>query len=158
MALNLRIDGWIDDETIGITKYGYEAFGDNPDAHRWRAWWGSPVSDNWMDGRGIHLACYPVVKKTRAGAWVAHHAYWNGSGWKNTTAAKLVMDGSGSAWAKPTQEHAIRSIAIRLERWATRERQAIYLLKSSIVTLRKLRPDMTSYVEGLDDLFTAVFP
>jgi len=152
--MELRIDGMIDGQ-IAITKYGYEGFGDAPASHRWRAWWSAGTGD-WRDGLGIELRCYPVVKPTGAGDWVAHHAYWNGANWKNITAAKLVMNGSGSAWAKPTQEFAVRSLAVRLSRWFEIQRNSVHRLKAAAVTLQKLRPDLPAYHEGILDTFSGV--
>jgi hypothetical protein len=149
-----RVDGMADGE-IAITQYGYESFGDDPALHRWRAWWANGTGD-WRDGLGIELRCYPIVRKTNAGAWIAHHAYWNGKNWKHISAAKLVMDKSGSAWAKPTRDEAVRSIAIRLSRWFAIQRHSVHKLKAAAVTLQKLRPDLPSYTEGILETFSGV--
>jgi hypothetical protein len=146
-----RVDGMIDGK-IAITKYGYECFGDNPANHRWRAWWASGTGD-WRDGLGIELRCYPVVKSTSAGAWVAPHAYWNGENWKHISAAKWVKNGSGSSWAKQTQDDAIRSIAIRLDRWAEIQLHQVHKLKAAAVTLQKLRPDLAACSQAILDKF-----
>ena len=152
--MELRVDGMTDGE-IAITRYGYECFGDNPETHRWRAWW-SAGTGSWRDGLGIELRCYPVVRATYTGVWIAHHAYWNGANWGNITAAKWVMNGSRSAWAKPTQDDAVRSLAVRLSRWADIQRSSVHRLKAAAVTLQKLRPDLPSYSEGILDIFAGV--
>jgi DNA-binding GntR family transcriptional regulator len=38
---------------------------------------------------------------------------------------KLVYDGSGSAWAKPTRAAALRSLGIRLMRWSAAVRRDV---------------------------------
>ena len=152
--MKIRTDGMVDGQ-IAITKYGYEAFGDDMAKHRWRAWWAAGTGD-WRDGLGIELRCYPVVRTTPAGVWIAHHAYWNGANWKSITAAKWVLNGSGSAWAKPTQDDAVRSLAVRLSRWATIQQNSVHRLKAAAVTLQKLRPDLPAYSEGILDIFAGV--
>jgi hypothetical protein len=148
------IDGMVDGK-ISVTKYAYASFDDNPSSHRWRAWWASGTGD-WRDGLGIELRCYPVVRATNAGAWIAHHAYWNGANWKNIAAAKWVKDGSGSAWAKPTQDDAVRSLAVRLSRWAEIQRNSVHRLKAAAVTLQKLRPDLAMGSASILETFSGV--
>lgn len=152
--MEIRIDGMVGGQ-IAITKYGYEHFGDDPVSHRWRAWWSSGT-DDWRDGLGIELRCYPVVKTTSAGAWIANHAYWNGANWQNISAARLVMNGSGSAWAKPTQDAAVRSLAVRLSRWFEIQRTSVHRLKAAAITLQKLRPDLPAYSKGILETFAGV--
>jgi hypothetical protein len=152
--MEIRIDGMINGE-IAITKYGYEDFDDVPKSHRWRAFWGGGTGD-WRDGSGIELRCYPVLRATAAGAWIAHHAYWNGANWKSITAARLLMDGSLSAWAKPTQDEAVKSLAVRLSRWAAIEIGSVHRLKAAAVTLQKLKPELALYGDGILDTFSGV--
>ena len=152
--MELRIDGMVDGE-IAVTKYGYEHFGDDLASHRWRAWWSSGTGD-WRDGLGIELRCYPVVRATNAGAWIAHHAYWNGENWKNITAARWVKNDSGSAWAKPTQDDAVRSLSVRLSRWAEIQRNSVHKLKAAAVTFQKLCPDLAKNSDFILDVFSGV--
>lgn len=156
-AMMFRADGHTPDGEIAITKYGFENFGDDPKSHRWRAWWGTG-GDDWRDGCGIYLQCYPVIRATPAGVWIANNAYWDGSNWQNLSLIKWVMDGSGSAWAKHTQEAAIRSLAIRLSRWASLEESAVFRIKQAAVTLKKLRPDLPSYTESILEKFGGTAP
>ena len=96
---------------------------DAPDLIRWRAFWDKEPNSNRY--AGIFLKCFPVVRKTHCGAWIDPEAYrWQegalANKWvlSNARHHKLVYDGSGSAWAKPTRAEALRSLGIRLMRWS----------------------------------------
>lgn len=95
-------------------------FGDDPDAHRWRAKWeASPLSDG-IDHIVLHA--YPVIRTTPCGAWIDPHAYrWQG-GWQCPGNFQWVGNDSRSAFAKTTREDALNSLRIRLKRWLVRER------------------------------------
>jgi len=102
---------------------------DAPDLIRWRAFWDKDIATNRY--AGIFLQCFPVVRKTHCGAWIDPEAYRKltrppreegapANEWVLSDAKdhKLVYDGSGSAWAKPTRAEALRSLGIRLMRWS----------------------------------------
>jgi len=109
---------------------------DAPDLIRWRAFWDKEPSSNRY--AGIFLQCFPVVRKTHYGAWIDPEAYrcltrqpWQegalANEWvlSNARHHKLVYDGSGSAWAKPTRAEALRSLGIRLMRWSAAVRRDV---------------------------------
>jgi hypothetical protein len=113
-----------------LQSYDQTDLGDDPSAHRWRAWWLQGYSDLPVDG--IELRAYPVTRLTPVGAWIDTDAFreatkqpweegapglaWTKADWHKT---RWVSDTSGAAWAKPTREAAIYSLAKRLDRWAT---------------------------------------
>lgn len=61
---------------------------------------------------------------------------------------RFVNDGSGQAWAKPTQEEALQSLAIRLCRWAQNAHWNMKRVQAAADVLEKLRPDWPSYPEA----------
>ena len=147
-----KFDGFDEHLNPSITKYGFEDLGDNHETHRWRAQW---TLDNERGKIGIVLFAYPVIKLTPRGAWISTNACRQATRqpWEEGSPAmewtfynakkRLVMNGSGSAWAKPTQSEAIKSLAIRLERWSAnvaREADRIY---DAILALNTLRPDLS---------------
>ncbi len=129
-----------------IVTYPDVSFGDDKTAHRWRAQW-----DTDYDGsiRGIALTAYPVVKLTPQGAWVDPLAWreWRNEGqsWHLTGEKRWVSNTGGQAWAKRTQEEALHSIAIRLERWARHVFSDTRKLREAAAALRTLRPDYDGY-------------
>lgn len=143
-----RADGLDESGNPVITKIGYEDLGDDPDLHRWRAWWVHDVTS-------IELRAYPVIKKTRCGAWIDDLAWrqycaagreWNFSG--DNIKGKFVYDDRQQSWAKATQEQAIESLAIRLCRWtAILERDTQKALAAADALL-KLRPDLEVYANA----------
>ena len=133
---NLKSDGYGTDGDPAITAFGYEGLGDNADEHRWRAW--------WEQNGGIRLCAYPVVRATPCGAWIDRHAYYHGQ-WVLSGDKKFVHNESGMAWAKPTQEDAIKSIAIRLCRWTARLNSEVDRAKNAAMALDKMRPDFAQY-------------
>ena len=66
--------------------------------------------------------------------WVAYEG--------KPTKKRLLHNGSGSAWAKPTQEEAIHSLAIRLTRWANHVARDVQKARSAADVLEKLRPNL----------------
>jgi len=109
---------------------------DAPDLIRWRAFWDKESSSNRY--AGIFLQCFPVVRKTHCGAWIDPEAYRcmtrqplevgvHSKEWVLSDARhhKLVYDGSGAAWAKPTRAAALRSLGIRLMRWSAAVRRDV---------------------------------
>lgn len=118
-------------------------FPDDPNLYRWRATW-----DNWFPEKptGIILIPYPVLKKTNHGAWVDHRAYWSGE-WVLSGHKKLVMDGSMSAWAKPTKDDAIHSLAHRLVRWSQKVADSHRKASASAHALRTLFPEYDNFAK-----------
>lgn len=60
---------------------------------------------------------------------------------------RLLYNATGAAWAKPTQEEAIRSLAIRLCRWTARLHHDMKRAESAITALEKLRPDLPAFTD-----------
>lgn len=142
-----------------ICKWGYEDLGDDPDKHRWRASWDTGYDHIAI---GIFLSAHPVIKRTRCGAWINANGYREATKqpWEEGAPAtewapfderwmkrKFVHDGSGSAWAKLTQEEAIKSLAVRLSRWANHIARDVEKARSAARVLQQLRPEWPSYPE-----------
>lgn len=156
-----KLDGMTLEMEPSITKWGFEDLNDSPKTHRWRASWASGGEGDMVNG--IILTAYPVIKRTRCGVWIN----CNGSRqatkqpWEEGAPAldwvpfnerwmkkRFVNDGSGQAWAKPTQEEALRSLAIRLCRWAQNVHWNMRRVQAAADVLEKLRPDWPSYPEA----------
>ena len=151
-------DGRTAEGEPAITKWGYEDLEDDPSKHRWRAWW---VGGNGVV-MGISLIAYPVIKETPCGVWISEHSYRQATKqpWEEGAPAKewvefdpkcdkkrFINNGSGQAWAKPTQDKAVRSLAIRMSRWSNHLANEVDRLRSAADVMEKLRPDLPSYVE-----------
>jgi hypothetical protein len=133
-----------------ITKWSFEDLGDDAASHRWRAWWAS--GDIYGEVGGIELRAYPVIKHTPCGVWIDELAWrhWEGQKqvWRMSSHGKrFVNNGSGQGWVKPTQEEAIKSLAIRLCRWSNRIASDVRRAKSAATALEKLRPDLADFAE-----------
>jgi hypothetical protein len=143
-----------------INKWTYADLGDEPDQHRWRAQW---VSESTTGVYGIHLDAYPVLSKTRCGVWINEYGYRQATKqpWEEGAPAKewvpfdqtwmkkrFVHDNSNQAWAKPTQEEAIKSLAVRLCRWAGHVARDTEKVRTAAETISKLRPDLNYLAEG----------
>lgn len=114
---------------------------DDPEKIRWRAFWAEDPSDS-LPG-GIELRCYPVVRRTRCGAWIATEATRQATRqpWEEGAPAKewahhwspqrFVYDDSNAAWAKPTRAGALRSLGIRLTRWSANVRRDVARLNAA---------------------------
>lgn len=138
--------------------YGMADLGDNPDTHRWRAWWATSY-DNIVTG--VELLAYPVTGLTPSGAWIdtiagrqASKQPWEegapGYEWAFYAAPrkdKWMANGSGSAWAKPTRDEAVRSLAVRLTRWTGHLARDVKRARQCAEALAKLRPDLPSYAD-----------
>jgi hypothetical protein len=129
-----------------ITKWGFEDLDDAPSMHRWRAF--------WEKGAGISLTPYPVVKVTPCGVKIDTMAFRkrgaDGKYWRlsdNPYFHRMLMEKSGQAWAKPTQEEAIKSLAIRLTRWTSRLVGDFERASERAEFLAKLRPDLATYAD-----------
>ena len=142
---DFNFSGLTADMLPAITKWSYEDLADNPEKHRWRAWW---ASDGYSEVCGIELRAYPVIKKTPCGVWVDELAWRDSGKWNLPTSGKrFIHNNSGQGWAKPTQEQAILSIAIRLCRWSNRIASDVSRAKSAAIALEKLRPDLADFAE-----------
>lgn len=119
-------------------------FPDDPDQYRWRATW-----DDWFpeNPTGIILMPYPVLKKTKHGAWIDHHAYWSGE-WVLTGHKRFVVDGSNSSWAKLTKEAAIYSLAHRLVGWSSNVAKAHKRVVAASHALWTLFPEHTNFAKA----------
>jgi hypothetical protein len=135
--------------------YNMDNLGDVPDLHRWRARW-----SNSGDGvvTGIELVAHPVVSVTRCGAWVDPNAWCerqrDGLAWHLSGEKRWVSNDGGQAWAKPTQEAALYSIAVRLHRWSQKLYHETRRLREAAEVLKVLRPQDQSFahraIETLD--------
>ena len=156
MSDSFLLDGMTVKMQPAITKWSFEDLGDEPDKHRWRAWWA--LSDVNGTTGGIELRAYPVIKVNPASVWIDEFAYrqatkqpWEEGapgmewvGYKGKPVKKrLLHNGAGSAWAKPTQDEAIHSLAIRLCRWTNKLRNEIERAESAAKALEQLRPDLS---------------
>lgn len=132
-----------------------ERLGDDPEKHRWRAQWKIGYGDKRI--AGIDLTAHPIVRRTECGAWIDPSAYteleqWSEGGatyrWQTSDDKRLwkwVSDDGGQAWAKPTREAAIQSLAIRLTRWAVKLRNDNEKLIEAADALRIIRPDLALF-------------
>lgn len=147
MSNLFKLDGMTVQTKPSITKWSFEDLGDEPDKHRWRAWW---VTDGNGVVTGIELRAYPIIKTNPESVWINVDGYREhtreGKQWKAFEPPwmkkRLLHNGSGSAWAKPTQEEAIHSLAIRLTRWANHVARDVQKARSAADVLEKLRPNM----------------
>lgn len=139
-----------------ISKWGFEDLGDAPALHRWRAGWVTEQLRAGPSVAGIQLRAYPVIKTNPESVWIDEWADrqatkqpWEegapGMEWVAYEAKpvkkRLLHSGSGSAWAKPTQEEAIHSLAVRLTRWASHIALDVQKARSAAEALEKLRPN-----------------
>ena len=156
-----KIDGMTFEMEPSITKWGVEDLEDSPENHRWRATWAPGNGDDPICG--IVLTAYPVIKRTRCGVWINCDGSRQSTKqpWEEGAPAlewvpfnerwmkkRFVNDGSGQAWAKPTQEDALLSLAIRLCRWAQNAHWNMRRVQAAADVLEKLRPDWPSYPEA----------
>ena len=155
-----NLDGMTVQCEPAITKWGFEDLDDVPDTHRWRAWWVRSSYDSTVTG--IELRAYPVIKTTPCGVWINADGYRQATKqpWEKGAPAhewvpfepkwmkkRFIQSGSGSAWAKPTQEEAIHSLAVRLSRWSNHVASDVSKVMSAAATMEALRPNYPSYVQ-----------
>ena len=150
MAGLFAFDGMSVAMTPAISKWSFEDLGDDPEKHRWRAWWALSDVDNITGG--IELRAYPVIKVNPASVWIDEWGDIRPDGmWESYEGKpikkRLCHNGAGSAWAKPTQEEAIRSLAIRLCRWTNKIAHEAERAASAIKALEQLRPDLPGYTQ-----------
>lgn len=158
-----KIGGLTLESEPAISKWGYEDLGDEPDQHRWRAWWASGYDDTLYGIHGIELRAYPVISKTLCGVWINENGYREATKqpWEEGAPAKewgsfnqtwmkkrFVHDNSNQAWAKPTQEEAIKSLAVRLCRWAGHVARDTEKVRTAAEVIGKLRPELDYLAEG----------
>lgn len=146
--MGFKISGLSVEMKPSITKWGFEDLGDDPASHRWRAWWA--LGDISSETGGIELRAYPVIKPTRCGVWVDELAWreWEKEWNMSSVGKRFVHNDSGQAWAKPTQEQAIESLAIRLCRWTANMQRERARAESAAKALEKLRPDLSVYAKA----------
>lgn len=148
--------------------YAMGDLGDNADTHRWRAWWATSY-DNVVTG--IELLAYPVTRRTPSGVWIDTAAGRQATRqpWEEGAPAyewthygkgvpKWLSDGSGSAWAKPTRDEAIRSLAIRLTRWSGHLTRDVKRARQCAEVLAVLRPDLPAYAQAARQNLEAAKP
>ena len=155
-----KLDGMTFELQPAITKWGFEGLEDDPKQHRWRASWVREDYDSTVTG--ISLTASPVLRETPCGAWINENGYRQATKQPFEDGApalewvpfderwmkkRFVHNGSGSAWAKPTQEEAIRSLAIRLSRWSNHVAREVQKLWSAASVMEALRPEYPSYVQ-----------
>ena len=130
-----------------ITQYPFDDLGDDQNLHRWRAFWG--FRDMRGEFSGIELRAYPVTRLTPTGAWIDTDNYRTGGAWEADEWHKKrwVSNDGGQAWAKPTRDAAIHSIAVRLTRWTNNLAREIDRARSAANALEKLRPDLATYAQ-----------
>lgn len=146
MSSLFKLDGLTVQMEPAITKWSFEDLGDEPDKHRWRAWW---VTDGKGVVTGIELRAYPIIKTNPESVWINADSCRQGPlgdrRWEpfdpHWMKKRLLHNGSGSAWAKPTQEEAIHSLAVRLTRWANHVARDVQKARSAADVLEKLRPN-----------------
>jgi hypothetical protein len=129
--------------------YTPNELGDVPDSHRWRAQWFRGVYDG--DPVGIIVQAHPVLRLTPKGAWIYPYGDVGNVFFANDRQQRLVRrwvsnDGS-SAWAKPTREEALHSLAVRLERWATHVRDDLDKILESADAIERLVPELALYAD-----------
>ena len=141
------LDGLTMEILPSITKWSYEDLGDDPEKHRWRAWWA--LSDIGSQTGGIELRAHPVIKVNPASVWIDQWAEYRHGKWHDCGHVKrrLLHNDANSAWAKPTQDDAIRSLAVRLCRWTGHLTRELQRAESAIKVMETLRPDLPAYTE-----------
>lgn len=122
---------------------------DDPAIYRWRAQWDRGVFEG--DPCGIIVQAHPVLRLTSKGAWIYPYAAVGSVIFANDRQQRLVRrwvsnDGC-SAWAKPTREQAIHSLAVRLERWATHVRNDLDKILESSAAIERLVPELAPYAD-----------
>lgn len=132
---------WVDGKTLG----------DNPETHRWRAWW---EYTSWQgNSQSIQLRPYKVLSTTPCGAWIDPLSYGQDvpSGWEwvdiGSESRRWVSNQGAQAWAKPTQEEALHSLAVRLTRWSKRLRRDVERVLSAANTLALVMPERKQWAE-----------
>lgn len=149
--MTFNFDGMTAQMEPAITKWGYKDLEDDPASHRWRAHWVTESLREGLTVTGIMLEAYPVIKTNRSSVWINEDAQRCGGSWEvfdpTWMKKRLLHNGSGSAWAKPTQEEALFSLAVRLTRWANHLARDVQKAKSAADVLEKLRPGLSTFAQ-----------
>lgn len=111
---------------------------DDPTRWRWRATF--EFSSYGAREAYAVIQAYPVVKLTEMGAWIDEFGTVCHDGTpvvrtqsgRNIAGVRLVMNGSGQAWAKPTRDEALHSLAYRLKRRAEKTARDMELVMAAI--------------------------
>jgi len=116
---------------------------DDPDNHRWRAWWGS----SW-----IELRAYPVIKRTPFGAWIDEMGFCHDLtiNPEQMQTKRFVQDGSARSWAKLTREGAIQSLVIRASRHTNIIFRDAEALRDRAKLIRALLPEHIAVAEYIE--------
>ena len=136
-----------------------EDLGDAPGQHRWRAQWYDTYDHDYGGHSviGILLVAYPVVKLTPCGAWIDKHPYRqrtaSGIKWEYSEARRWVSNDGGAAFAKPTQEQALHSIAYRLMRWHSKTIRDVKRLREAAAVCKAVLPQHAHFTQGVDSAF-----
>ena len=162
-----KVAGLGQDNEPAITQWSFEDLGDSPEQHRWRAWWRRDYSGSTT---GIELVAYPVIRATECGVWIDEYAWrdatkqpWEegapGYQWHhgNKPKKRLILNGSGAGWAKPTRDEAVRSLAMRLTRWASFVARDVERVVTAASAMQKLRPDLSSYPMAAKSSITSIY-
>ena len=140
--------------TTPVITQSEDDLADDAAQHRWRAYWND-------DDTGIWLRAYPVVKLTACGAWIDCTAYREASKqpweegapsyiWQFSDHKRFVYNGSASAFAKQTREEAIRSLAVRLDRWAIANMRTFSRIQNCAKTMHALRPNYRALFAAIE--------
>ena len=69
------------------------------------------------------------------GAWIDPHSVYWPDGWEfyaGSPHKRLVMNGSGSSWAKLSKDEAVMSLTYRLKRWAQKSRAELTRVEEAV--------------------------
>lgn len=129
----------------------HDVLQDDPNKHRWRATWEREY--NTTMPIGIRLTAYPVISLTEYGAWIDPDGYFHRGEWEFYgkpllhPRKRLVMNGSGSSWAKLTREEALSSLAYRLKRWAQKTRREMNAVERAVAVAETLLSSNKRHIE-----------
>jgi len=145
----MRVDDWGISVVPEISQYSFANLPEAPSLHRWRAYWSE---------YGIELRAYPVTRLTPCGAWINVDAYreygeWEFADWHTL---RWVANDSNRAWAKPTREDAIKSLAVRLTRWSQKLVNESERILRAVNALRTIRPELATYADTAERTISAI--
>lgn len=143
----------------GIAQaYNQTTLSDDPEKHRWRAHW-EDTYDHGNEGGyrvcGILLIAYPVLRKTPKGAWIdrsslARMAPGGEVTWDFSGRTRWVSDDGAMAFAKPTREQALHSLAYRLMRWHQKSLRDLRRVHQAAAMCRDLLPQYAEFTRGIE--------
>lgn len=147
----MRVDDWGISVVPEISQYSFANLPEAPSLHRWRAYWSE---------YGIELRAYPVTRLTPCGVWIDTDAYRNRTddGWEfdDWHTLRWVANDSNRAWAKPTREDAIKSLAVRLTRWSQKLVNESERILRAVNALRTIRPELATYADTAERTISAI--